>query len=145
MTEEPDVSRRAVTGILKGVAWKTSIIAFFAAVAAIVFSIQSNRSWWFLPASILFGGGLGLLNFRWLAAAVQRVYLRQGATPGTSNLAAAIINIIKLSVIFVILFIVIKRQMLDVFGLVAGLSSCFSAIIWEGATAVKRQFKNAAK
>ena len=94
------------------------------------------------PLSVLFGGVLGLLNFRWLAIAVQRVYLRQGATPGTSNLAAVIISILKLSIIFVILFIVIKWQLLHVFGLVAGLSFCFLAIIWEGATALKDNIKD---
>jgi uncharacterized membrane protein len=80
---------------------------------------------------------LGVLNFRWLAIAVQRVYLRDGATPGTSNLAAAIISILKLSIIFIILFIVIKWQLLHVFGLVAGLTLCFFAIIWQGASAVR--------
>ena len=83
------------------------------------------------------GGILGLLNFRWLAVSVERVYLRQGATPGLSNLAAVIISLLKLSLIFIILFIVIRYQLLHVFGLVAGLSLCFLAIIWEGATLMK--------
>ena len=82
--------------------------------------------------------GSGFLNFRWLAIAVQRVYLRQGATPGISNLAAVIISILKLSIIFIILFVVIKWQLLHVFGLVAGLSLCFLAIIWQGATVLMK-------
>lgn len=138
MTDEVEVRRRAVADILSGVARKTLLIVSIAAVAALLFSFfQARERWWFLPASILFGGGLGFLNFRWLATAVQRVYLRQGATPGISNLAAAIISILKLSIIFIILFVVIKWQLLHVFGLVAGLSFCFAAIIWEGAIIMK--------
>ncbi|OGW42141.1 MAG: hypothetical protein A2010_08290 [Nitrospirae bacterium GWD2_57_9] len=143
MTDELEVRKQAVAAILKGVAKKTGIIVSAAAAAALVFSlIRDAGEWWFLPASILFGGILGWLNFRWLAIAVQRVYLRQGATPGMSNLAAAIINILKLSIIFIILFIVIKWQLVHVFGLVAGLSFCFLAIVWEGATVMKDSLKN---
>ncbi len=137
MTEDTDVRRRAVQAVLSGVARKTAVIASVAAIAALVLSVLRGDRWWFLPASVLFGGLLGLLNFRWLAIAVQRVYLREGATPGTSNLAAAIINILKLSIIFIILFVVIKWQLLHVFGLVAGLTLCFFAIIWQGASAVR--------
>ncbi len=137
MTDATDVRKRAVAAVLSGVARKTAIIVSAAAAASLVLSIVRGDRWWFLPASVLFGGLLGLLNFRWLAIAVQRVYLRDGATPGTSNLAAAIINVLKLSIIFVILFIVIKWQLLHVFGLVAGLTLCFFAIIWQGASAVR--------
>ncbi len=143
MTDEVEVRQQAVAAILKGVARKTAVIVSVAASAALVFSLLRDAAhWWFLPVSVLFGGILGLLNFRWLAIAVQRIYLRQGATPGTSNLAAAIINILKLSIIFIILFIVIKWQLVNVFGLVAGLSICFLAIIWEGATIMKDSLKN---
>ncbi len=143
MTDEVEARKQAVAAILKGVAKKTAIIVSAAAAAALIFSlIRDAGPWWFLPASILFGGILGLLNFRWLAIAVQRIYLKQGATPGMSNLAAAIINVLKLTTIFIILFVVIKWQLLHVFGLVAGLSFCFLAIIWEGATALKENLKN---
>jgi hypothetical protein len=138
MTDEAEVRKRAVAAILRGVAKKTLIMASVAAAIVFLVSLlQGGGRWWFLPASVLFGAGLGVLNFRWLALAVQRVYLRQGATAGVSNLAAAIISILKLSTIFIILFFVIKWQVLHVFGLVGGLSVCFLAIIWEGATAVK--------
>lgn len=138
MTDEAVSRLQAVAVVLKGVAEKTTILAGGAACAALAFSLlRGEGPWWLLPLSILFGAGLGLLNFRWLAIAVVRVYLRQGATPGTSNLAAAIITILKLSAIFIILFLVIKSRMLHVFGMVAGLSLCFLAIIWVGATVLK--------
>lgn len=137
MTDEAEVRRRAVATILAGVAKKTALSVSLGAAAALVLAlVRGSGPWWLLPTSVVFGGVLGLLNFRWLATAVQRVYLRQGATSGTSNLAAAFISILKLSIIFVILFIVIKWQLLHIFGVVAGLSLSFLAIIWEGATAV---------
>ncbi len=143
MIDEADVRQQAVATILKGVAWKTALIVSAAAAGALAFTLLGSvNRWWFLPVSILFGGVLGLLNFRWLAIAVQRIYLRQGATPGMSNLAAVIINILKLSVIFIILFIVIKWNLLQVFGLVGGLSLCFLAIIWEGATVLTGTLKD---
>jgi len=134
MTDADRIRQQAVADIIKGVARKTLLINLGAAAAALVFALvgQTVRPWWFVPVSILFGGALGLLNFRWLAAAVQRVYLKKGATPGLSSFAAVIISVIKLSIIFVILFVVIKWQLLNVFGMVAGLSLCFLAILWEG-------------
>lgn len=143
MNDAVETRQNAVAAVLSGVAKKTAVIVSLVAVGVLIFSLlRSIDRWWFLPLSILFGGGLGFLNFRWLAIAVQKVYLRQGATPGVSNIAAAIISIIKLFIIFIILFVVIKWQLLHVFGLVAGLSFCFLAIVWEGATALKDNLKN---
>ncbi len=140
MIDESFVRRQAVAAILKGVAKKTALIVFLAAAALLLYNVLRgpDQRWWSLPAGVLFGGALGLLNFRWLAIAVERIYLRKGATPGVSNLAAVIINILKLSLIFIVLFIVIKWQIVHVFGLVAGLSLCFLAILWEGATVMKQ-------
>ena len=135
-TDETELRKQAVDAILKGVAGKTVLIVAVASAGTAVFSMvqKTAQPWWFLPASVLFGGALGLLNFRWLAISVQRVYLRQGATPVGSNVAAVIISLLKLSLIFIILFIVIKWQLLHVFGLVGGLSLCFLAVLWEGLT-----------
>ncbi len=144
MIDENQIRKKAVTNIIMGVAKKTALIVSVAAVAALVINLirQSEPRWWFLPLSVLFGGGLGFLNFRWLATSVERVYLRKGATPGLSNLAAVIISILKLSVIFIILFVVIKWQLLHIFGLVAGLSLCFLAILWEGVTTMKKALRS---
>jgi len=144
MTDETLVRKQAVATIIKGVAKKTVLIVSTVAAASLVFTFLHgvDQRWWFLPLSVLFGGVLGLLNFRWLAIAVERVYLKQGATPVASNLAAVIISLLKLSLIFIVLFIVIKLQIVHVFGLVAGLSLCFLAILWEGATAMKQALRN---
>ncbi len=145
--DETQIRQQAVDAILKGVAKKTAIIVSFGSACTVIFALvqKTAQPWWLLPASVLFGGILGLLNFRWIAIAVQRVYLRKGATPVSSNLAAVIISMLKLSLIFVILFIVIKYQLLQVFGLVGGLSLCFLAILWEGATMMKQTLNTSEK
>jgi hypothetical protein len=145
--DETQIRQQAVDAILKGVARKTAVIVSVASVCVVLFALirKTAQPWWFLPASVLFGGILGLLNFRWIAIAVQRVYLRKGATPVSSNLAAVIISMLKLSLIFIILFIVIKWQLLQVFGLVGGLSLSFLAILWEGATMMKQTLNTSEK
>ena len=144
MTDESQLRRQAVAGIVKGVAIKASLIVLGAALAALAYSLSryGGERWWFVPLSILFGGALGLLNFRWLAVAVERIYLRKGATPGLSSLAAVIIGVLKLAVIFIILFVVIKWQLVHIIGLVGGLSLCFLAILWEGAAMMKQLLRN---
>ncbi len=136
MTDERSTLRRTGAEIVLRVARKTALLVGAGAAAAFAFHavLQPSAPWWSLPAGVLFGGVLGLLNFRWLAVAVERVYLKQGATPAGANMAGVIINVLKLSVIFIVLFVVIKERLLDVFALLAGLSLCFLAIIWEGTT-----------
>lgn len=143
-TDDAQLRRQAVSGILKGVAKKTSLIVLVAAAVSLVYSLArpSGERWWFIPLSVLFGGALGLLNFRWLSIAVEKIYLRQGATPGLSNLAAIILSVLKLSIIFIILYVVIKWQVMHIFGLVGGLTLCFLAIIWEGAAMMKQTLRN---
>src|ERR1700693_6135400 len=111
-TDETQLREQAVDAILTGVAKKTALIVSVASAGVVVFSViqKTPQPWWFLSASVLFGGALGLLNFRWLALSVQRVYLRQGAGSAFSKLAAVVISILKLALIFFILFVVIKWQ-----------------------------------
>ena len=136
--------KQEVSEIIRSVVKKTLMLSAGAIAGVVFFSalVVADRRWWLIPVSILFGAALGLLNFRWLAVAVERIYLRKGATPGVSNIAAAVINILKLAAIFVILFIVIKSRFLNVFGLVGGLSLCFLAILWQGLTLMKNVSEN---
>ncbi len=145
--DESEIRQQAVDAIIKGVVQKTALMLFLAIAAVLIYTLLRNiqQPWWLLPASILFGGALGLLNFRWLAVSVQRVYLRPGATSTSSNVAAVFISLLKLSLIFIILFIVIKWRLLHVLALVAGLTLCFLAILWEGATLMRQTLDSSEK
>jgi len=136
MTDDRSPLGRTGSEIVLRVAKKTALLTAFGVAGAFAAQavLKPAVPWWFLSASVLFGGVLGLLNFRWLSIAVERVYLKKGATPTGANMAGAIINVLKLSVIFIVLFVVIKERYCDVFALLAGLSLCFLAIIWEGVT-----------
>ncbi len=142
MNEDAKIRQQAVAVIIKGVTVKTSLVVLGAAVVSSAFNlIQHTLQWWFLPFSIICGGILGLLNFRWLAISVERLYLRKGSTPGVSSIVGLVISGLKLAVIFVVLFIVIRWQLVHIFGLVGGLSLCFLAILWEGVTLMKHTLK----
>ncbi len=147
MADESEIRQQAVDAIIKGVLYKTALMLFLAIGVVLIFTLIRNiqQPWWLLPASILFGGALGLLNFRWLAVSVQRVYLRPGATSTSSNVAAVFISLLKLSLIFIILFIVIKWRLLHVLALVAGLTLSFIAVLWEGATLMKQALNSSDK
>jgi len=43
--------------------------------------------------------------------AIERVYLRKGASSILANIAAAVVNVLKLSAIFIVLFVVIKNHL----------------------------------
>jgi F0F1-type ATP synthase assembly protein I len=139
MTDEIQVLHHTVLSVIKSVTIKSSLTVGIATCAALIYLMIKNvgDSWWFMPASILFGGGIGLLNFRWLALAVERKLSKRITPKGSANTATMIINGLKLAAIFIVLFVVIKWQMVHVFGLVIGLSLCFLAVIWEGLTLIK--------
>jgi hypothetical protein len=134
MTGKANTVEYSAMTVAMGVAKKTAILTGIGTIAAIAVQMTAwpELSPWTVPAGVLIGGSLGVLNFRWLAYAVERVYLRQGTTSLLSNIAAAVINVLKLSVIFVVLFVVIKNQWVHLVGLVLGLTFCFGAILWQG-------------
>ena len=134
MTDKGEQGVYTADAVFRGVLKKTSLltVAGVLAAAGIQPTLQPELPFWSVPGGVLFGGVLGVLNFRWLAYAVERVYLHKNSTSILSNVAAAVINILKLSVIFVILYIVIQRQIVHLIGLVFGLSLCFLAILWQG-------------
>ena len=133
--EVPSIAA-AITG---RVVRKTVLIAGTVALAAFGYAVMGNGEGrpWAVPAGILFGGALGIVNFRWLARAVERLYLRKGSPAAASITAAEIVHVLKLFAVFIILFVVIKWQVVNLIGLIIGLSLCFAAIIWEGLTAMR--------
>ena len=134
MTGKVTTAEHSAASVATGVAKKTAVLTGFGVIAAVAVQMTAwpGRSPWTVPAGILVGGSLGALNFRWLAYAVERVYLLQGTQSLFANIAAAVVNVLKLSVIFIVMFVVIKNQWVNLVGLVLGLTFCFAAILWEG-------------
>ena len=134
MTDVAQTRHEAVVALTRRVTVKATLLVSLAASVALLYVLLANtdESWWFMPVSVLCGGTIGLLNFRWLALAVERKLLKKLSPTGPTNPAVALINGLKLATIFIVLFVVIKWHVLHLFGLIAGLSLCFVAIIWEG-------------
>jgi hypothetical protein len=134
MTGNVNTIEHSATAVAMGVAKKTAVLTGIGTIAAVAVQMTAwpELSPWTVPAGVLVGGTLGALNFRWLAYAVERVYLRQGTSSLLANIAAAVVNVLKLSAIFIVLFVVIKNQWVHLAGLVLGLTFCFGAILWQG-------------
>ena len=134
MTGSEPTSEHSAAAVAAGVAKKTGLLAAAAVIAAAAIQMTAwpGTGVLHVAAGVLFGAALGAVNFRWLAYAVERVYLRQGTTGPLANVAAAAITVLKLSAIFVILFVVIKNRWVHLIGLVIGLTACFAAVLWQG-------------
>jgi len=134
MTDKDDLREHSANAVTAGVARKTAVLTGIgiAAVVAVQMTAWPGYPLWPVPLGVVFGAVLGLLNFRWLAYAVERVYLRKGTSSILANVAAAAINVLKLSAIFIVLFVVIKNQWVHLVGLVIGLTLSFGAILWQG-------------
>ena len=134
MTGIGSIVEHSANAVATGVAKKTVVLTGFGIIAAVAVQMTAwpGHSPWTIPAGVLIGAALGVLNFRWLAYAVERVYLRQGQSSILANVAAAAITVLKLSAIFIVLFVVIKNQWVNLIGLVVGLTICFGAIMWQG-------------
>jgi hypothetical protein len=138
MTDEAQARHQTATAIIRSLTIKTGLIVGIAASAALVFLLVRNNGehWWSIPASMLFGGALGMLNFRWLTFTIERMMARKEGSLKPSGPVATVVNGLKLVAIFIVIFVVIRWQLVDIFGLIIGLSLCFLAIIWEGLTLV---------
>ena len=134
MTDKDDLREPSARAVAAGVARKTAVLTGIGIVAALAVQMTAWPGYplWPMPAGVAFGAALGLINFRWLAYAVERVYLRKGTSSNLANVAAAVISVLKLSVIFIVLFVVIKNQWVHLIGLVIGLTLSFGAIVWQG-------------
>src|SRR4030067_459923 len=140
MTNQKTTLQESANAIVKNVAKKTALLAVLAFAGSLLLGIAQGpgQRWWFLPGGILFGAALGLINFRWLAVSVERFYVRKDASPAAAKVIGAVISFLKLSAIFIVLFVVIKWKLLHILGLVGGLSLSFVSIIWEGLTMMAR-------
>ncbi|MFA5073675.1 MAG: ATP synthase subunit I [Nitrospirota bacterium] len=128
-----------VTSLIKHVMVKTAVLASCAAVIMLVYFLikKADVLWWRVPVGILFGAALGITNFRWLAFAIERTVYKQMKIAAPVNPVMTALNALKLIAIFIVLFVIIKYQVLNVFALLFGLSFCFLAMIWEGLAYLK--------
>ena len=134
MSDSGPAAEHTASAVAGGVARKTAVLTAggVAAAAAVQMTAWPGTPVVPVAAGALVGAVLGAVNFRWLAYAVERVYLRQGSTSLLANVAASAVSVLKLSVIFVVLFVVIKNRWVHLAGLVLGLTLCFAAILWQG-------------
>jgi hypothetical protein len=140
MIDDPSRTPSVAAAVIAQVMRKTAILVGIAVLGTVVYVLVGNppAPAWSLPVGVLAGGALGFVNFRWLATAVERIYLRKGATPAVSSFLAVVIGLLKLSAIFIVLFVVIKWRLLHVLGVVFGLTLFSLAILWEGVTVMKK-------
>lgn len=134
MNSDQEQLKLIAASVVKGMARKSAALAICAALALVLYDAADGLAprWWFPAASILFGAALGVLNFRWLAETVEKVYVRGGMTSAGANAAGIFLTILKLAAIFVVLFIVIAWDLVHLPGLVGGLTASFAAILWQG-------------
>ncbi|HLE42023.1 MAG TPA: ATP synthase subunit I [Nitrospirota bacterium] len=140
MADNKQMLKETANAIIRQVAKKTALFVVLAVAGAIVLGLKqgAGQRWWFLPGGILVGAALALINFRWLAMSVERFSVRKDVSPVAAKVVGPVISFLKLSVIFIVLFVMIKWEVLHILGLVAGLSLCFAAIIWEGLAMLAR-------
>lgn len=136
MAESRPGTTQSAAIVVSGVVRKAAVITAVGLAGAIALQVTlwPGIPFWTVPAGVVFGSVLGVINFRWLAVAVERVYLRQGTTGALSQVAAAVITVLKLSTIFIVIFVAITWSLVNIIGLVAGLTFCFLAILWQGMT-----------
>jgi hypothetical protein len=138
MSDQKMTLQETASAIVKSVSKKTGLLVVLAFAGSLVFGAAQGQHWWFLPGGILFGAVLGLINFRWLAMSVERFYVRKDASAVAMKVVGAVISFLKLSLVFIILFVMIKWNVINIFGIVGGLSLSFLAIIWEGLMVMAR-------
>jgi hypothetical protein len=140
MGDQKVTLQETANAIVKSVVKKTGLLVILTLAGSVLLvnTHGPGQHWWFLPGGILVGAVLGLINFRWLAMSVERFYVRKNASPVAMKVIAAVISLLKLSAVFIILFVMIKWNVLNIFGIVAGLSLSVLAIIWEGLTVMAR-------
>ncbi len=83
--------------------------------------------WRMLPAGIILGGVLCLVNLRGLAWGIEA--LIKGARP---KAGVIFFSLLRLFFLFSIIFLVVKFNLVNIFGLVIGFTVVFAMIIIEG-------------
>ena len=88
--------------------------------------IESNG----LPMSILFGGLLGLFNFRGLARSVQSFTYTEGVKRPARRIAA--LTMLRFSLFAIVLALLYKQDLINIPGFVIGFTLVVCLILFEG-------------
>jgi len=115
--------------IFKRVILKTIIIILPAAVLSYFFIEQQK-----VPLGILLGGLLGLFNLRQLSRNVTGLVGTEKAT-----FKLIFLSMTRLIMLFTVIFLLIYYGIVNVFGLLFGLTVVFALILIEGARVSKSQ------
>jgi hypothetical protein len=96
-------------------------------VLTVLAAISVLIDWKILPLSILTGGILGLLNIRGLAWSVQGLL-------GTDRAGAKMLffSQFRLVMLFILLIALVYLKLVNVFGILAGLTVVFGMVLFEG-------------
>ncbi|MDH4232037.1 MAG: ATP synthase subunit I [Nitrospirota bacterium] len=111
---------------------RNSLILLFPLAAASAFI-----EWRQLPLSILMGGVLGILNIRALAWGVQGVLGSQ-----KSSTKMLFFSQFRLVMLFLILAALVYLKVVNIFGILAGLTVVFSMVVIEGLRHAKKSGKD---
>jgi len=107
--------------ILRGVIKKSVFIILPAIVIA--FFLESRK----LPLGIFLGWLFGIINLRALTKNVQGLVGAEKAAPGI-----VILNLLRLSVMFAAIFLLVYHKVVNIIGLLAGFTIVFILILVEG-------------
>ncbi len=111
---------------------RNSLILLFPLAAASAFI-----EWRQLPLSILMGGVLAILNIRALAWGVQGVLGSQ-----KSSTKMLFFSQFRLVMLFLILAALVYLKVVNIFGILAGLTVVFSMVVIEGLRHAKKSGKD---
>ncbi|HCC68593.1 MAG TPA: hypothetical protein DEP99_01740 [Nitrospiraceae bacterium] len=107
--------------ILKRVVKRSLIVLIIISVLSVFFFD------WKIPLSILLGGALGIVNLKGLIWSTEGLLHGQKA-----KIAIVFSSLIRLFILFLIIFLLIKFDIANIFGLLVGLSVIFFILPVEG-------------
>jgi hypothetical protein len=87
-----------------------------------------------IPASILIGGILGILNLKGLAWGIESLLGTHKA-----NVTLLILNILRLLILFIIITILVAFRLVNLFGLILGMTVVLFILIKEGLKMARQQ------
>ncbi len=108
------------------------IIGILIPVTAILFDISFSMG-------ILAGGLAGIINFRSIVRSVKAII--GNIEPGSLSRPTGkliFFSILRLTLLFIVLFILISKRLVNVFGILAGFTVVFLVIIREGLREAKK-------